>query len=82
MCIRDRFLRVKAGRRVKVFEGNTIHTGYGYTVDVESALDKLHAILEDVEEYKARTKEYALDKLRDVYNWRYVSRMLLEVIEK
>jgi len=76
------FLRVRAGRRVRVFENNMIHVGYGYTVDVESALDKLHDILDNVEEYRVRTKEYALKRLRDTYNWESVARRLLEVIEK
>jgi len=76
------FLRVKADKRVKVFEGNSIHVGYGYTVDVENALDLAHNILDNLNEYRARTKEYAVNVLRDVFNWRSVSRKLLEVVKE
>jgi hypothetical protein len=45
--------------RVKVFADNAIHVGYGYTIDVEKAVDLAHVMLDNLDEYKARTKEYA-----------------------
>ncbi len=76
------WLQVKEGRRVKVFEGNSIHVGYGYTVDVEDALNLAHSILDDVDDYKAKTKEYAITELKDKYNWRHAARLLLEIAAK
>ena len=64
---------------MKVFEGNTIHVGYGHAVDIEATLNLAHTILDNVDEYRAKTKEYALNVLRDKYNWRYASRLLLEI---
>jgi len=73
------FLQVKVGRRVKVFEDNAIHTGYGYTVDVEDALNKIHAILEGYEEYKAKVLEWRR-RLAEEYRWDVVAYRLAKAV--
>ncbi|RLE86746.1 MAG: hypothetical protein DRJ67_06505 [Thermoprotei archaeon] len=73
------WLLCREGLRVRVFPDNQIHVGYGYTVDVDDALDKVHEILEDLAEYRARVREYAVRRLRGVYNWREVGKRLWEV---
>ena len=72
------FLQVKVGRRVKVFEDNAIHVGYGYAVDVEDALNKIHTILEDYEEYKAKVEEWR-GRLAREYRWDVVVQRLVDV---
>jgi glycosyltransferase involved in cell wall biosynthesis len=74
------FLQVKAGERVKVFENNAIHVGYGYKVDVESALDKIHDILENYDDYKARVEEWRSKVLFNEYRWDIVAKRLVETI--
>jgi hypothetical protein len=74
------YLRVKTGERVQPLPGNAIHVGYGYKVDVESALNKVHDILDNIEEYRAKLKEYKL-KLSEEYCWDNVAMNLMKVVE-
>ena len=75
------FLQVKRGRRVQPLPGNKIHVGYGYTVDVEAAVDKIHDILENYEEYRAKTLEWREKRLKHVYRWDIIARRLIEIVE-
>jgi glycosyltransferase involved in cell wall biosynthesis len=74
------FLQVKAGERVKVFEDNAIHVGYGYKVDVEDALNKVHDILENYDDYRARVEEWRSKVLSSEYRWDVVVKRLVEVV--
>jgi glycosyltransferase involved in cell wall biosynthesis len=74
------FLQVRAGERVKVFNDNAVHVGYGYKVDVEDALSKIHDILENYDEYKARVLEWRSKVLKSEYRWDVVAKRLVEVV--
>jgi len=74
------FLGVKTGDRVKVFEGNAIHVGYGYKVDVESALDKIHNILESYDECRAKTEEWRQKVLMNEYRWDLIAEKLVKLV--
>jgi glycosyltransferase involved in cell wall biosynthesis len=74
------FLQVKAGERVQVLPGNAIHVGYGYKVDVEDALDKVHDVLENYDDYRARLEEYRREVLAREYRWDVVAERLLEAV--
>jgi glycosyltransferase involved in cell wall biosynthesis len=74
------FLQVKAGERVRVFEDNAIHVGYGYKVDVEDALCKIHDILENYDDYRARVEEWRSKVLFNEYRWDVVAKKLVETI--
>jgi glycosyltransferase involved in cell wall biosynthesis len=74
------FLQAKTGERVKVFEDNAIHVGYGYKVDVEDALNKIHDILENYDEYKAKVGEWRQKNLVNEYRWDIIVKRLVEVI--
>jgi hypothetical protein len=74
------YLRVKTGERVKVFERNAIHVGYGYKVDVESALNKVHDILENYDDYRVRVEEWKGKVLMDEYRWDIVAKRLVEIV--
>jgi glycosyltransferase involved in cell wall biosynthesis len=63
------FLGVKTGEKVKVFESNSIHVGYGYRVDVEDALNKIHNILENYDDYRAMVEEWRQKVLKNEYRW-------------
>jgi glycosyltransferase involved in cell wall biosynthesis len=75
------FLGVKTGEKVKVFENNPIHVGYGYKVDVEDALNKIHDILENYDEYKAKTEEWRKKVLFNEYRWDIIAQKLVKVIQ-
>jgi len=70
------FLRVRTGERVQPLLNNAIHVGYGYKVDVEDALNKIHSVLESYEEYRARVEEWR-SMLANVYRWDRVVQKLL-----
>jgi glycosyltransferase involved in cell wall biosynthesis len=74
------FLQVKTGEKVKVFDNNPIHVGYGYKVDVEDALNKIHDILENYDDYKARTEEWRQKVLFNEYRWDIIAEKLVKVI--
>ncbi len=73
------WLLLREGLKVRVFLDNHIHVGYGYTVDVDDALDKACEILDNLDEYKARTKEYANTHLKPRFNWRRVGEILWRI---
>jgi glycosyltransferase involved in cell wall biosynthesis len=68
--------------RVKVFADNAIHTGYGYTIDVEKAVDLAHAMLDNLDEYKARTKEYAQRVLAEKYTWEKAGERIWDIVSR
>jgi glycosyltransferase involved in cell wall biosynthesis len=74
------FLQVKAGERVRVFEHNAVHVGYGYKVDVEDALNKIHDILENYDDYRARVEEWRSKVLKSEYRWDIIAKRLVETI--
>jgi glycosyltransferase involved in cell wall biosynthesis len=74
------FLGLKTGEKVKVFEGNAIHVGYGYKVDVEDALNKIHNILENYDDYRARAGEWRQKVLNNEYRWDIIAQKLVKVI--
>jgi len=74
------FLTVRTGEKVVVLPGNSIHVGYGYKVDVESALDKVCDILDNYDEYRARTEEWRQKVLAPKFRWDVVARRLVEIV--
>jgi len=76
------YLWIRKGRRVQPLPNNALHAGYGYTVDVEDAVDKLHAVLDNLDEYKAKVLEWRDKVLKKEYRWDVVAGKLLRVIEE
>ena len=74
------FLRIRTGRKVQPLPGNIIHSGYGYTVDIEDALNKLHTVLDNIEEYKAKTEEWRQRVLYHEYRWDIIGEKLVNLI--
>jgi len=76
------FLRVKTGRRVQPLPGNVIHVGYGYTVDVDDAVSRVLDILDNYEEYRAKTEEWRQKILVNEYRWDLIASKLLDVVSE
>jgi glycosyltransferase involved in cell wall biosynthesis len=74
------FLRVKRGLEVEVLPNNIFHTGKGYTVDVEDAVAKVADILDNYEEYRAKTMEWREKILKPRFRWDIIARELLKVV--
>ena len=73
------FLTVRTGLKVQPLPNNAIHGGYGYTVDVEDALNKVNDVLDNYEEYKARTEEWRV-RLSKEFRWDLIARKLVDFI--
>jgi glycosyltransferase involved in cell wall biosynthesis len=54
--------------------------GYGYRVDVEDALNKVHDILENYDEYRAKVEEWRQKVLNNEYRWDLIAEKLVKVI--
>jgi len=75
------FLRVKVGRVVQPLPNNIVHIGYGYTVDVEDTINKIHDILENYEDYRSRTEDWRYE-LSNEYSWEVITRKLIDILIK
>lgn len=79
------FLLIPHGRYVPVFPKanplTSIHCGGGYEINVEKAIDKMKDVIENLEEYKAKVREY-WEKVKHRWTWKAVSLKLKEVIDK
>jgi glycosyltransferase involved in cell wall biosynthesis len=62
--------------------GNPIHTGTGVEMDVEKAVDRLHTILDNMDDYKARVAEYVDTRIRNEFTWSRVGVILKEIVDK
>jgi len=72
---------VESRRCDVVLHNNAIHVGGGVEIIVEKAVDRIHDILENLDEYKARMREHA-KKISNVYNWDAVAEKLRNVINE
>ena len=75
------FLLVDSRPTPYVLKDNPIHDGRGVEMIVEKAVDKIHDILENLDDYRARVREHVA-KIKHIYNWDNVGRMLSEIAEK
>ncbi|RLF82403.1 hypothetical protein DRN38_00085 [Thermococci archaeon] len=70
--------------KVKIFRDNlpsVIHDGYGYEIDVDKAVDKIHNILNDLSEWKAKARYYA-KIVRERFSEKRVGERLINLFEK
>jgi len=64
-----------------VLKDNPIHDGRGVEMIVEKAVDKIHDILENLDDYKARVREH-VNRIKHIYNWENIGKILKEIIDK
>ena len=65
-----------------VLKDNPIHCGRGVEIDVDKAVKKILDIADNLDEYKARVKEYVETKVRKEYTWERVGLKLKNILEK
>ena len=74
------FLLVDSRPTQYVLKDNPIHDGRGVEMIVDKAVDKIHDILENLDDYRERVRAHVA-KIRHIYNWRAIGRRLVEVVE-
>lgn len=67
-------------RMVKVLPNNAYHVGLGGEIDIDKATDKLIEIVDNIDEWKARAREYSKYILEN-YSWDKIGEKLIKVIE-
>jgi len=72
---------VKVARKVKVFEDNPIHIGYGFEVSVKDLRKKLETVINKLDKFKAKFKRYAIE-VRELYSWDRVAERLHYILER
>jgi len=79
------FCLIKKVHRVRFWSDtdpiNSIHCGCGYEVDINEAVDKLHDVLNNLDDYRARVREY-FEKVKLNFTWESVGMKLKEVVDK
>jgi len=65
-----------------VLPDNPIHIGTGVEMDVERAVDRLHSILDNMDDYKARVAEYVDTRIRSEFTWSRVGAILKEIVDR
>jgi len=80
-----KFLLIDKVHRVKFWTNtdpiHSIHCGYGYEVDVEKAIEKMKEVIENLDDYKARVREY-WEKVKHQWTWENVGLKLKQVIDR
>jgi len=67
-------------RWVDVLPGNPYHVGKGPEIDVDKAVDRLVEIIDDLDEWKAKAREYA-EKVKERFSWTKIGEQLIKVVE-
>ena len=79
------FLLIPYSTKVQVFPDanpvTSIHCGYGYQISIPHAIDKLHDVLNNLDDYKARVREY-WQKVAHNWTWETVGLKLKNIIDK
>lgn len=75
------WLLVESRSTPYVLKDNPIHDGKGVEMIIDKAIDKIHDILENLDDYKARVRDH-INKIKHIYNWDNVGKLLSEVIER
>lgn len=73
---------VESVRSGRVLENNPIHDGYGVEMVLEKAVDKTIDVLDNLEEYKVRVKDYVDTHVRNELTWGAIGRSLRDIVEE
>lgn len=65
-----------------VLAGNPIHVGIGVEMIVDKAVDRIHEILDNLDEFKAKTIEHVNCRIKSQFTWEKVGLKLKEVVER
>ena len=65
-----------------VLAGNPIHSGIGVEMLVDKAVNRIHKILNNLDEYKAKTKEYVNTVIKEKFTWAKIGEQLANIILK
>jgi len=69
---------VKTKDKIKFWKDNPIHIGYGKEIIIEDAVTKLKDVIENLNEYKAKAKQFP----RHLWTWQAIKSKLINAFQK
>jgi len=76
------FCLVECKEAPYVLKNNDIHCGKGVEILVDRAVDRICEIADDLEEYKARVREYVEKRIKNRFTWEIVGRRLADIVRQ
>jgi glycosyltransferase involved in cell wall biosynthesis len=73
---------IPSKRSGQVLANNPIHDGYGVEMEVEPAVTKLHEILDDLDDYRARVRHHVDTCVRERFTWERIGLQLRDTVAK
>ncbi|RKY29150.1 MAG: hypothetical protein DRP74_09210 [Candidatus Omnitrophota bacterium] len=73
---------VESRRSGQVLEGNPIHDGYGSEMIIEKAVDRTINILNNLDEYREKTRLHIAHVIKPRFTWEHIGKKLKDVIQK
>jgi hypothetical protein len=74
------WLLVDSHESGQILPANPIHDGTGVEMDIDKAVDKLHEILDNIDEYKQKLRKHIDDRIRAEFIWPKIGIKLKEVV--
>ena len=65
-----------------VLKDNPIHNGGGVEVIVDKAIDRIHIMLDNLDDYKQKLKDYVEEKIKNIYTWENAGKKLAQIIRR
>ena len=78
----DRMHLVHSHSCGEVLKDNPIHVGKGVEVDVEKAIDRAHVVLDNIDDFKARQREFVLKQIYPKFRWEVIADRLIEIARR
>jgi glycosyltransferase involved in cell wall biosynthesis len=63
-----------------VLKDNPIHNGRGVEMDVDACVSKLHTILDNLDEYRARVRQHVYTVVRERFTWGRIGEQLRDIV--
>jgi len=63
-----------------VLKDNPIHNGRGVEMDVDACASKLHTILDNLDEYRARVRQHVYTVVRERFTWGRIGEQLRDIV--
>jgi len=64
-----------------VLEGSPIHVGCGVEMNVDSAVEMLHGIIDNMDEYRARVRGHVNKHVRENFTWNRIGLKFKEIMD-
>jgi glycosyltransferase involved in cell wall biosynthesis len=74
------WLLVDSHESGQILPANPIHDGTGVEMNIDKAVDKLHEILDNIDEYKQKLRKHIDDRIRAEFIWPKIGIKLKEVV--